>query len=458
MNKCDKHDKDLDLLCSDCKSIICYRCLVAKHRQHNTYHTDDIKQSLLDIDYSVVVVVASSDDEDNNNIIQDRIEWLWSQVNDSVYLIQELSKTENEISDHFKQYYEMLMKEERSLKQPIIDELDQTNQLLDKLIKEIQSLHNIIQSITPTLKSDEHNNDNNNEKNNISTSYEIPILVESIKQSKSFEQFIHNNSNTIFNIQQQNNNEIIEYLNNNNEINKNKKQNNNNSFDSFSKNSISFPDLKSHLYNDNSDTIGFIGQPFSCFIEPFNIYFYGKSYHSRRDRTILVRFNTFLEEFEVLRDDDCEHILPFGLFHDIIEKYSVHYDCKEKQIVRVRYQMFSSTILSENIIVSDVIPKYIGYCFKDDQHLYLYYGDEYSDYFIKVDSYDDIENLATIEELAPIDIENHENKPSIITMFYKYNKIYLFTKDKSYVYSFKRKEWKESHYQTTNVHFISESE
>ncbi|EFA78877.1 hypothetical protein PPL_08345 [Heterostelium album PN500] len=42
---------------------------------------------------------------------------------------------------------------------------------------------------------------------------------------KEEKQLIHNNSNTIFNIQQQNN-EIIEYLNNNNEINKNKRHKN----------------------------------------------------------------------------------------------------------------------------------------------------------------------------------------------------------------------------------------
>ncbi|EFA78902.1 hypothetical protein PPL_08370 [Heterostelium album PN500] len=266
MNKCVQHNKKLDILCTSCNVVICYRCLMSNHNQHRILHTDDIKQSLLDIDYSVVYK-DKSDKKDNelennnnnntsndninkennknkDNILQDRIEWLWNKSKETVNHIQKLSKMENDISDHFEQYYEMLMKEERKLKKPIIDELDQTKQQLAQIIKEIQSLHNIIQSITPTLKPDEHNSndsndkldDNHTNKNNnnedipsdIATiNYSLPTLVESIKQSTTFEQFIHNNSNTIFNIQQQNNNEIIEYLNNKNEINKNKKQINN---------------------------------------------------------------------------------------------------------------------------------------------------------------------------------------------------------------------------------------
>ncbi|EFA78899.1 hypothetical protein PPL_08367 [Heterostelium album PN500] len=261
MKQCVIHKEKLDILCSDCNVVICYRCQLSKHKQHYTLHTDEIKQSILDIDYSVSTNNDKIDsenekknnniskdknndstdkDKDNSNIIQKRIEWLWNKSKESVNHIQKLSEIENEISDHFKQYYEMLMKEENKLKQPIIDELDQTKQQLDQIIKEIQSLNNIIQSITPTLKPDpksndidklDDNNNNSNEYDILSDStinYSLPILIESIKQSTTLEQFIHNNSNTIFNIKQQNNNEIIEYLNNNNEINKNKRHKNNN--------------------------------------------------------------------------------------------------------------------------------------------------------------------------------------------------------------------------------------
>ncbi|EFA78895.1 hypothetical protein PPL_08363 [Heterostelium album PN500] len=605
MNKCDKHDKDLDLLCSDCKSIICYRCLVAKHHQHRTYHTDDIKQSLLNIDYSAVFYGSYIDnDEDNNNkdyIFQDRIEWLWNKLYDLVDHIQEMSKVENEISNHFKQYYEMLMKEERKLKQPIIDEIDQTKQQLDQIIKEIQSLHNIIQSITPTLKPDLKNNDIDNHTNNnnneydilpdISTSYEIPTLIESIKQSKSFEQFIHNNSNTLFNIQQQNNNEIIEYLNNNNEINKNKrhknndnnKTNNNNNDNSileiirnhidkhnideddidmndsyvFSKSdkfqsyfegvrhfvqeSYSFNDYNrkdddtdhiKHIITKNDDNVLslykwdnemelleneskelaklleefvrpehiffgstkttiyifsmlrpkfivysikdktfrkgsyesnfhllFISPPSTTFTDPFNLYFYGKSFrvidNIKCECTKLVRFNTILEEFELLSNEENDHIFPMAIFHhDILQetaKYSIHYDSNEKQIVRVLFHGYSTTKSSEHIIVSDIVPKYIASCFDGYRYLYVYYGDKDTDYFIKFDNYDKSpspnENLPTIEGRLPI--EEQENP---VSMLYKDTKIYLFTKDQNFVYSLNDKKWRQSNLDKAKMH------
>ncbi|EFA82494.1 hypothetical protein PPL_04919 [Heterostelium album PN500] len=288
MKECVEHDKDLDVLCSDCNVVMCYRCHIAYHNRHCAFHTDDIKKSLLNVDYSVVAydhinsnhnhkekeeeinkdnninnnkdgsdhinekemneVISNKDDRNNknnsnkqndNNIIQNRIQILWNKSKESVNHIQKLSEIENQISDHFKQYYEMLMKEESKLKQPIIDEIDQTKQQLDQIIKEIQSLHNIIQSITPTLKPDEKSNNhdhdipnNNNEYDilpDITINYSLPTLIESIRQTKTFDQFIHNNSNTIFNLEnkKQTNNEIIEYLKDNNETNKNKRHKNN---------------------------------------------------------------------------------------------------------------------------------------------------------------------------------------------------------------------------------------
>ncbi|EFA81411.1 hypothetical protein PPL_05396 [Heterostelium album PN500] len=48
MTKCVTHDKKLDILCSDCNLVICYRCLTSNYIQHRILHTDDIKQLLLD--------------------------------------------------------------------------------------------------------------------------------------------------------------------------------------------------------------------------------------------------------------------------------------------------------------------------------------------------------------------------------------------------------------------------
>ncbi|EFA78883.1 hypothetical protein PPL_08351 [Heterostelium album PN500] len=651
MTQCIEHNKDLDLLCTVCNVIICYRCLVSKHNEHHTLHIDDIKQSLLNIDYSVVIDKNKkeknnnndnnneddkdqdkdiididkikddnnkNDDKDNNSnsnynndMIKMRIEWLWEKVNNTVNHIQTLTEMENEISNHFKRYYEMLMKEESKLKKPFTDEIEKTKQQLDKLIKEIQSLHNIIQSITPTLKSHEKDSndlDNNNIKDDngilsdSTINYSLETLIESIEQSKSLEQFIHNNSNTIFNIQQQNNNEIIEYLKNNNEINKNKrhknndnnktdnnnlqdysileiirnhinnhrindkdlehmncgdvsvsesskhlgyfdgirhfiqksidvefylKQPNNNRYiiatdeeddlnitfykckfesrnqlelmekesnelagliDSFTNQIIIFASSNTTIYiffifsfvaysmidgafrvvefQSSSHLARFLGQPTSYYVDPFYIYFYGRTLKG----TMIVRFNTMLGEFEHLYSDSQLNITPVAIFNEFYDpemhRYTIHYDSQSKQIVLVLYVSFSTIVKRTLSIVHDVVsPKYISYLFRGEKMVYIYYGDGKLDYFLHVNFNLaplklEIKKLDAIGGCAIPDAQNNELLvlPPIIYNEEKHDeKMYLFTKDESFVYSQKGRQWKKSHIKTTNIKFITDT-
>ncbi|EFA78691.1 hypothetical protein PPL_08152 [Heterostelium album PN500] len=640
MNLCTLHNKELDVLCSDCNEIICYRCLISKHNQHRALHTEDINQSILDIDYSVVVSELDKDinnktndekeaenknkdndtvvstDSDNNkdkvNIIQKRIEWLWNKVKGTTKYIQKMTDIENHITDHFKQCYEMLMKEERAMKKPIIDELDEYKEKLHRLIKEIQSLYNIIQSITPTLipNNDDHelrenhknnNNKNNNDSNNgnndydiledKSINYELPSIIESIKQSKSLDQFIHNNSNTIFSLHQQKNNEITEYINKNKIINMNKRHKNNDntkSIDSNNKDNIILEILRKHFDNhkikdyhltniggsitssdyrkkqcffdgiklfiqksinvdfeeyeavnlkyfitmdddsvfsiykcnfengsqmellekesnqlremlggiDDSGSfiigssnstiyifsmisnhfivysiidntlreatyhlgfdLSFDGQPVTQYVDPFYLYFYGRSH----DYTLsMIRFNTILEEFEVLRaDEDARYIIPIALFSDSdfleSKSYSMYYDKTSHEICLVKYQMFSTQAISRHVIASEVFPRYVTYYFNGDNKVYLYYGDENSEYFLKIGfgRVILIENLATIEGLAMTDVPNE--LLILPTMIEVDETIYLFTTDKSFKYSLFSKDWEESPLTTTNIKYI----
>ncbi|EFA78878.1 hypothetical protein PPL_08346 [Heterostelium album PN500] len=601
MTRCVEHDKKLDILCSDCNVVICYRCLMTNHNQHRTLHTDDIKQSLLNIDYSVVVYDDSSNhdlDEDqlennnsitdndetnnnsiskdnnsnknndkdnslisnrsnnnsNNNIIQDRIEWLWNKANDSANHIRKLNEMENGISDHFRQYYEMLMKEESKLKQPIIDELDQTKQLLDKLIKEIQSLYNIIQSITPTLKPEEHNNDNNNNNNNeydilsdATINYSIPTLIESIKQSTTLEQFIHNNK-IIRNHFKQHNTDINQILNMNSKSisvskschnqsyldgiryfiprslfiyfdrkdNKNNSLHNNTYFitqdeslslytwdfksgnqmklmekeskelveqskgsvqsTSFigSSNTTIYVFLRDELiaYSTISNSFSkenfygffnFINQPVTCYKEPFYIYFYGKERTNidgvtRGGNNIIVRYNTMTQTFERLFVDKySEERTPLALFFRFNVLFSMYYDALSKDIVFVEHKSDTNEVVAAYLIIKNIIPTFFTYCSVNLGTSYLYYGRKSSDYFLKLDNFGTkpkiTDKLATIEGRAKVKSPN--NQVLVLTpMVHNDKMLYLYTKDKAYVYSIKGNQWQHSHLQIPNIQHI----
>ncbi|EFA84887.1 hypothetical protein PPL_01880 [Heterostelium album PN500] len=232
MKKCSQHqDFDLDILCLDCNVIICKSCL-NHHNKHTIKNINEIKQSLLNINYNITYSnddVDDSDDSDDNddnnknennnnnnnstkenNVFQERLQWLWNQVKVSTEQIEELTSHEDRITEQFQMYFEMLMLEERRLKKPIVDEIDNVKQHLDNYIKEIQSLYNIIQqqikqTSTKVVEEveEDHKQIEKEIKEDITINYELPAIIESLEQSESLDQFIHHNSNTIFYVNKQ---------------------------------------------------------------------------------------------------------------------------------------------------------------------------------------------------------------------------------------------------------------
>ncbi|EFA76864.1 hypothetical protein PPL_09616 [Heterostelium album PN500] len=213
MTNCTKHKKILECICHQCNDLMCSLCILEHWKQQSDHysqceHIDQIKHSLKNILVNNVKEDNSSNndinDKNQDSIFSKTITSIWESLKSSTTRYRSLSATENEISQHFEQLHQYLIKEEHKLKKSIINDKDTIINQIDKNIDHLKHLINII-NINNMFHN--NNNDNNCDNNDDSMSiiedktsqYSSTTIMKSVLSSSSLASFIKDNNQTLFN-------------------------------------------------------------------------------------------------------------------------------------------------------------------------------------------------------------------------------------------------------------------
>ncbi|EFA83508.1 hypothetical protein PPL_02572 [Heterostelium album PN500] len=223
---CLEHKKQTEFICYDCNKLLCSIC-ITNHRTHQFEHVFNIKQSLLNNRNDIINNLNSNNSSISNpliiinNIVDQqqkqqkqrqqnsqnesylfsRINEIWSTAKMRSESYQRLQKTDEEISEHFRQLHDYLTQEEQRIKIPILDDKDSLRDKVQFDINELKSLVNIINisnsnSNDSTDKTTKQNQED--EEKQLFDRTDIQSIIESIQRSKSIQQFINENNQNLF--------------------------------------------------------------------------------------------------------------------------------------------------------------------------------------------------------------------------------------------------------------------
>ncbi|EFA83301.1 hypothetical protein PPL_04091 [Heterostelium album PN500] len=206
-NFCGSHNRCTDFICYDCNVLMCAAC-ASQHSRHNFEHIDNIKSYINNITVDTTTTTNSDNDNSNSTFsglrdIQSSIKSTFDTLKSKVKEYEQLQQTENEISSKFKELHDFLVVEEHKLKAPIIDGKTQLEQQIDKQIIVMKSLNSINNRITNTQPNDKNLDQADSQSSSsispdIVESYQISTIITSISQSSNHNEFIQNNKNTVF--------------------------------------------------------------------------------------------------------------------------------------------------------------------------------------------------------------------------------------------------------------------
>ncbi|EFA79631.1 exportin 1 [Heterostelium album PN500] len=213
------HKRVLELICHECNKLLCSRCSANHNKdvEHSNFvdHIDEIRLSLNQI--------LNNNSNNNNdtpstiysNHITKRLDDIWKTVKSSTTKYSELDSKEKLISKHFEELHLYLMNEEKRIKTPIIDDKEIIINQIENNINELKYLINIIKlndMDTSSNNSDTTKTSNTSSSDNIdiTTSYSIPSIMESIDTNQTLSSFIKSNNETIFYCNPNNNNYNIQ--------------------------------------------------------------------------------------------------------------------------------------------------------------------------------------------------------------------------------------------------------
>ncbi|EFA82086.1 hypothetical protein PPL_04991 [Heterostelium album PN500] len=221
--KCLNHQRSHKFICYQCNCLMCSKCVTSHYKDHpdnsEWEHIDDIKHSLSTLKLDDIIdtekttnnhINNDSTNNNNNNSnnfksqINNKLKSLWESLRSSTSRYQSLSKTENDIKQHFEQLHQYLIIEEHKLQRDIINDKHTITNQIDNNIMNLKYLINII-NIFNKLNNDSTsgNNNSNNEDTSIipdtTTLYSTTTIMESITTSSSLQSFINHNNQTLFN-------------------------------------------------------------------------------------------------------------------------------------------------------------------------------------------------------------------------------------------------------------------
>ncbi|EFA83372.1 hypothetical protein PPL_04165 [Heterostelium album PN500] len=220
--RCLNHQKSHEFICYQCNSLMCSKCITIHIRDHPDHsdkieHIDEIKDSLstLKLDDIIDTTTTNNNDSTNsstNNIhsqIKNKIKSLWESLRSSTSRYQALSTTENDIKQHFEQLHQYLIIEEHKLQRDIINDKHTITNQIDKNVKHLKYLINIIMLFNKLNNNNNSSSDNNSNGNinnedtsiitDTTTLYSTTTIMESITTSSSLQSFINHNNQTLLN-------------------------------------------------------------------------------------------------------------------------------------------------------------------------------------------------------------------------------------------------------------------
>ncbi|EFA75885.1 hypothetical protein PPL_10457 [Heterostelium album PN500] len=208
---CEIHNKSLKFICFDCNVLTCSICST-KHFGHSCEHIFNIKSKINNNNKTDPITdeseVNNNHNNNNNSVreilkdVQTGIQSTFDSLKLKVKEYEKLKKTEHEISSEFKELHEFLVVEEHKLKKPIIDSKEQTEQQIEKQVKIMKSLNSINNHFTNHQSDSQSSSSSSSQPIAASADtverYQISTIIESISQSSNHNEFISNNSNTLF--------------------------------------------------------------------------------------------------------------------------------------------------------------------------------------------------------------------------------------------------------------------
>ncbi|EFA86514.1 hypothetical protein PPL_00309 [Heterostelium album PN500] len=268
-NKCLDHNRSLELICFDCNTLLCKQC-ISNHSDHTSTHVDDIKESVTSDSYFSYINRKLSDSSSQNsnsssfssggsnsnnnsqtnlhsicdnssqtknigkrnrskfNNVNISINEMFDNLKNMSFIFHQLQKTEDEISNHFREIHEYLVIEEHRLKKPIIKDKDKLIIEIDILVKQLVSMNKIIETINNSnnkINSSQSNSSSQNSSRSTQNSYnsqqnddsnytdttnqyQIETIIQTIQQSLDLNDFITRNINSIFYVDLRHNNKI----------------------------------------------------------------------------------------------------------------------------------------------------------------------------------------------------------------------------------------------------------
>ncbi|EFA85992.1 hypothetical protein PPL_01225 [Heterostelium album PN500] len=117
------HNKTNLIICRNCSITICDDCVKNDHHGHSIIQSLDYKQRLND---------------------------LWNALNLQSDAYQYSVEKEKEITSHYENLHRLLATEEHNLKKPIVEQKQQSEQKIDNILSEIQTINHLIASTTTT--------------------------------------------------------------------------------------------------------------------------------------------------------------------------------------------------------------------------------------------------------------------------------------------------------------------
>ncbi|GAM27126.1 hypothetical protein SAMD00019534_103010 [Acytostelium subglobosum LB1] len=159
------HDKREKFICLSCNTMVCSFCLAMSHSGHQFDSIDNIKQCI--------------ETKDNDALwCKARLDHLWDTLNDCATTYQWLEKKSGKISKQFEQLFKMLMAQEHKIKGPITLQMEQTRSKINDIINEMSDINSLINRSPPK------------QKDKIDDVVDISIVIESILERPSVEDFI----------------------------------------------------------------------------------------------------------------------------------------------------------------------------------------------------------------------------------------------------------------------------
>ncbi|EFA78526.1 hypothetical protein PPL_09178 [Heterostelium album PN500] len=177
MDICANHNKKHKLICFDCNVLICSACS-PKHSNINSN-------------------IPSFHD------IQSVMKSTFDSLKSSVKEYEQLQQTEDEISNRFKEIHGFLVIEEHRLKKQIIDNKEQLEKQIESKTNQMKSLNSINHHFanifdTKVVAPNKSNPSSSSISPDTVDRYKTATIIQSISQCSNYNDFIQNNSNTLF--------------------------------------------------------------------------------------------------------------------------------------------------------------------------------------------------------------------------------------------------------------------